>query len=212
MKATGASPPIYLAVVAVLFSAGCARQRIATPAPARVQVVLLEDPDSAARSAATVTNPSGRVTLNEPLESTSVLTNRSPSAPVKMDEADVQRQFADVLSDLPAGPQHFILYFRTDSAELADQSRGVVPDVLRAVVARKVPEVTVIGHTDSSGTRRSNYRLGLERAQSVRALLLKAGLEPALIEVESHGEADPLRKTPDNTAEPRNRRVEVTIR
>jgi len=212
VKATGASPLIALAVMAALFSAGCAKQRIASPAPARVQVVLLADPESAAASAATVTNPSGRVTLDEPRESTSVTTDRSPSPPVKMDEGEVQRQFADVLSNLPPGPQHFILYFKTDSAELADQSRGVVPDVLRAAAARQVPEVTVIGHTDSSGSRRNNYRLGLERARSVRELLLKAGLEPALIEVESHGEADPLRKTPDNTREPRNRRVEITIR
>ena len=42
--------------------------------------------------------------------------------------------------------------------------------------------------------------------------MLKVGLDAKLIEIESHGERDLLRKTPDNTAEPRNRRVEITIR
>jgi outer membrane protein OmpA-like peptidoglycan-associated protein len=75
-----------------------------------------------------------------------------------------------------------------------------------------VAEVTVIGHTDTTGSRASNYQLGLERAQAVRALLLEAGLDDSLIEVSSHGEADLLHSTPDNTSEPRNRRVEITIR
>jgi outer membrane protein OmpA-like peptidoglycan-associated protein len=80
------------------------------------------------------------------------------------------------------------------------------------VKAWKAPEVTVIGHTDTTGSTASNYQLGLERAQSVRGLLLKAGLDASLVEAESHGEADLLRSTPDNTDEPRNRRVEITIR
>ena len=87
-----------------------------------------------------------------------------------------------------------------------------MPKVLEAARARKVPEVTVIGHTDTTGGTASNYRLGLERAEAVKTQLLKVGLDADLIQVESHGEADPLRKTPDNTPEPRNRRVEITIR
>jgi outer membrane protein OmpA-like peptidoglycan-associated protein len=212
VSATGAAPLIYIAAIAVLVSAGCGPKRIATPAPARVQVVLLPDPDSATPSAATVTNQSGHVVLTSPFESTTVLTNRVPAAPVTIDEAEVQRQFGAVLADLPPAAQHFILYFRTDSSELADESRVVLPEVIRAVAARKVPEVTVIGHTDTTGSAGNNYKLGLERAQTVRALLFKEGLDATLIEVESHGEADLLRKTRDNTAEPRNRRVEITIR
>jgi outer membrane protein OmpA-like peptidoglycan-associated protein len=207
-----AAPLIALAAIAVLLSAGCGPKRVATPAPARVDVVLLPDPDSDAPSAATVTNQSGTVELTTPFESTSVLTNRPPTAPVKMDEAEVQRQFGRVLADLPPPAQHFNLYFKVDSSELADESRAALPDVIRAAAVRKVAEVTVIGHTDTTGSRDNNYKLGLERAQTVRALLLKAGLDAALIEVESHGESDLLRKTPDNTAEPRNRRVEITVR
>jgi outer membrane protein OmpA-like peptidoglycan-associated protein len=84
--------------------------------------------------------------------------------------------------------------------------------VLCAVAGRKVPEVTVIGHTDTTGPAANNYRLGLDRAQTVKTLLIRAGLDANLVEVESHGEADLLQKTPDSTAEPRNRRVEITIR
>jgi outer membrane protein OmpA-like peptidoglycan-associated protein len=212
VNALSTAPLVYLAAIALLFSAGCGRKRIATPATARVQVVLLPDPDSDAPSAATVNTQSGGVVLTTPFESTSVVANSSPTAPTKMAEAEVQRQFGAVLANLPPPTQHFNLYFKTDSAELTDESRAVLPEVIRAVAGRAVPEVTVIGHTDTTGSKNNNHKLGLERAETVRALLLKVGLDATLIEIGSHGEADLLHKTPDNTAEPRNRRVEITIR
>jgi outer membrane protein OmpA-like peptidoglycan-associated protein len=38
------------------------------------------------------------------------------------------------------------------------------------------------------------------------------GADPILISTDSHGEDNLLVKTPDEVAEPKNRRVEVTIR
>ena len=131
---------------------------------------------------------------------------------MKKDEAEIRREFGAVLADLPDTPRHFNLYFGVDTSELTEESRAILPDIMTTVKARRVPEVTVIGHTDTTGNSASNYKLGLERAQAIRALLLKAGLDASLVEVESHGEGDLLQKTPDNTAEPRNRRVEITIR
>jgi outer membrane protein OmpA-like peptidoglycan-associated protein len=216
VTAPGARPLICLAAVALIVSAlivsaGCGPKRVASPTPGRTQVVLLDDPDSPA-SSVNVTSKAGSVALTTPLESTSVVASRPPTAPVKLDEADVQRQFATLLADLPAAVQHFNLYFRTETSDLTEESRAILPDVLSAVATRKIPEVTVIGHTDTTGSAANNYRLGLDRAQMVKTLLVRAGLDASLIEVESHGEADLLRKTADNTPEPRNRRVEITIR
>jgi outer membrane protein OmpA-like peptidoglycan-associated protein len=70
----------------------------------------------------------------------------------------------------------------------------------------------VIGHTDTTGDTTSNAALGLRRATLIRDLLIQAGLDGTVIEVRSHGESDTVVPTPDNTAEARNRRVEVTIR
>jgi outer membrane protein OmpA-like peptidoglycan-associated protein len=50
------------------------------------------------------------------------------------------------------------------------------------------------------------------RATKVRELLIAIGLDAGLITVTSMGEAEPLVQTPDETREPRNRRVEVAIR
>jgi outer membrane protein OmpA-like peptidoglycan-associated protein len=62
------------------------------------------------------------------------------------------------------------------------------------------------------GTQPANYALGLKRAMMVRNLLVAAGLNPTAIQTTSVGELDPLVKTPDNTPEPRNRRVEIAVR
>jgi outer membrane protein OmpA-like peptidoglycan-associated protein len=41
---------------------------------------------------------------------------------------------------------------------------------------------------------------------------VQAGLDASTVEVTSHGETDLLVKTPDETPEPRNRRVEIAVR
>jgi outer membrane protein OmpA-like peptidoglycan-associated protein len=213
VRRIGAAPLICGAALAWLVSAGCGPKRVVTvPDPSRVDVVLLSDAESTASSSVAVTATAGTVSLKAANESTTVVANRPPTAPVKKDEGEIRREFGAVLAELPEAPRHFNLYFKVDTSELTAESRAILPDVMSAVATRKVPEVTVIGHTDTTGNTASNYQLGLQRAQTVRDLLVKAGLDASMIEASSHGEADLLQSTPDNTAEPRNRRVEITIR
>jgi outer membrane protein OmpA-like peptidoglycan-associated protein len=120
--------------------------------------------------------------------------------------------FGAALAALPPAPRHFTLQFRFESDTLTAESTALVPEILSAVKALPVPEVVVVGHTDTMGERKANVALGLKRAKSVREILATAGLPRSTIEVTSHGEADLLVKTPDKTPEPRNRRVEITVR
>jgi outer membrane protein OmpA-like peptidoglycan-associated protein len=62
------------------------------------------------------------------------------------------------------------------------------------------------------GEPKANIALGLKRATSVRTILVRAGLAESTVVVTSHGEADLIVKTRNNTPEPRNRRVEITVR
>ena len=128
-----------------------------------------------------------------------------------MDQADVQRIFGGVMSGLPPPSRHFTLYFQFGSDDLTAESRALVPEILRVVKERPVPEVIAIGHTDTTGSAATNYDLGLKRATIVRDLLVATGLAASDVEVASHGEADPLTRTADETNEPRNRRVEILV-
>ncbi len=181
------------------------------PAPGRTLVVLLPDADGTV-GRAKVSNRGGGADLDAAREATQATVNRRPSRVNTVSQQDVNRIFGEALSALPAAPQHFILYFRFESDELTDESRALVQDIQKAVKERPIPDIAVVGHTDTMGTPRANFDLGLKRAASVRGLLSEAGLDASTIDVTSLGEADLLVKTPDETPEPRNRRVEVTLR
>src|SRR5688572_3739646 len=175
-------------------------------------IVLLPDPGTSAVGSAVVSNDQGRVTLDAARESTRVGSGTAPTEPVVLSGAEVSDVFGDLLQTLPPEPRHFTLFFKFESEELTDESRAVVQRVLQEVKARQVPDVVAVGHTDTTGRAQANVQLGLRRATAVRSLLVNAGLNLAAVEVASHGEAELLVKTSDGVFEPRNRRVEITVR
>jgi outer membrane protein OmpA-like peptidoglycan-associated protein len=175
-------------------------------------VVLLPDADTGLPGRASVGNTSGSVDLAATRDATFVRTNSAPDPVSTLSEDNVNRIFGTALSALPPPLRHFTLYFRFDSNELTDESRALLRDVMAAVSGRAAPDVAIVGHTDTAGTPTANFQLGLKRATTVRNLLVTAGIDPSVIDVTSHGEADPLVRTPDETAEPRNRRVEISVR
>jgi outer membrane protein OmpA-like peptidoglycan-associated protein len=210
----GARPgAVVLVAFAIATGIACHAQPVATPSPPSQDLfVLLTDPETGALGRARVSNQSGAVDLVNERDATQVVASRPPTPARALDRAEVQRIFGDALSALPPPSQSFNLYFRFDSDELTDAARALVPEILRVVRARPGAEVVVVGHTDTTGSSATNFELGLKRANTLRSLLVQAGLDASFIEVTSHGEADPLIPTADNTMEPLNRRVEVAVR
>lgn len=203
-----------LGLVCVLVS-GCTRMaRMAVDDPQRPPqdlAVILPDSDGSV-GRATVSNESGTTDLTEARAATRISRNQAPSAAAVLTEAEVEREFGDALASLPPAPQSFTLHFQFESENLTPESKALVTATLRAVKERPVPDVLVVGHTDTTGPAALNFQLALRRAQAVRTLLVAAGLDETAIVVVSHGEAQLLIPTPDNTYEPRNRRVLITVR
>lgn len=175
-------------------------------------VVLVPNPEDGKVGKAVVTAAGTSVTLDAAGVGTRIGAAGAPSRPVPVADQDVSRIFGAVLAARPRQPQTFILYFESGGNELTAESAALLPRILETVRTMPVPEVTVIGHTDRTGDAATNVKLGLARAQTIRDRLVQAGVDAGLIEVASHGESNPLVPTADNVAEPRNRRVEVTIR
>jgi OmpA-OmpF porin, OOP family len=208
-----ASVAIAAALVAALDVACAGKPHLpAPPETDRTLVVLLPDPDTGVTGRAFLSNKSGSTDLNAARESSTATPSTTPTAVRTMSEEEIQQVFGDALSALPPAPVHFTLYFKFESNELTDESRALLPQILSTVKDRAFPEVLVVGHTDTMGTPRANIDLGLTRANSVRSILVQVGLDPATVEARSHGESDLLVKTPDETPEPRNRRVEISVR
>jgi outer membrane protein OmpA-like peptidoglycan-associated protein len=204
---------VLIAALAAGVAAGCGPKRIQSVArPGDTTVTLLPGPGDGAVGRAIVSNAAGGTELVEARETTTVSLNRAPAAVTVISEADVQRIFAGALSALPPAAQNFVLFFRFESDELTDESRALLPQIMAAVKGRPFPEVAVVGHTDTTGTAAANIELGLRRANAIRVLLIAAGIDASVIETTSHGEADLLVKTADSVLEPRNRRVEITVK
>jgi len=129
-----------------------------------------------------------------------------------MKQEEILKIFGEALSAQPELPLRFLLYFQRGTTELTAESQRQISEILAAIEARKSKDISVVGHTDRVGSRETNYRLGLERVESVKELLVSKGVDPSGIEVASHGEDNPLVETEDEVAEPRNRRIEITVR
>lgn len=173
-------------------------------------VVLLPDPEKTVGRAG-VENKAGAVDLDDANEGARVRRNQRPTV-FTMSDAEVQQMFGEALAALPPPPRRFVLNFRFESDELTDEARALVPGILALVRERPFADIIVTGHTDTMGTTRANFDLGLKRAMMVRNLLITAGLDASQIQATSLGESDLLVHTPDETPEPRNRRVDIVVR
>lgn len=124
----------------------------------------------------------------------------------------LQADFAATRSARPLLPVHFQLYFESGGLALTQDSAALLPQVIEAVERRPAADISIIGHTDTHGSDHDNEALGLTRARWLAEQLEQRGLKAVAISIESHGERNLLVATPDNTPEPRNRRVEIAIR
>nr|WP_254621618.1 OmpA family protein [Stutzerimonas stutzeri] len=104
------------------------------------------------------------------------------------------------------------MYFGIGSAELTEESERAFAQVVEAIRLRGPSAVSVIGHTDTLSGPVWNERLGLIRARAVADRLRAQAVDMIELSVSSHGERNLLIQTADGVAEPRNRRVEVSIR
>ena len=194
---------LILSLLALFSLASCANKNV---------VVLLPGPEGKAGQIL-VSNKGGKQLLAEPKQATAIESQTvSPSAPFQMTDEKIRATYGEALNALPPSPIHFILYFKSDSIELTEDSRKLLDEILSTTLSRKSTDVSVVGHTDRFGTRDYNFKLGLERAEIVKEILVSQGIDPDFVDVTSHGEDNPLVKTDDDVAEPMNRRVEVVVR
>jgi len=178
----------------------------------KTMVVLVADPYGTVGSVS-VTNPAGTVALEAANEATTVRgPQKAPGTPAALEPEKIQALFSDALAARPLPPVHFILYFESGSDDLKPASLKTLADAVAAIKARAATDISVIGHSDTAGSKTYNMQLSHRRTASVAKLLVNRGVAQTDIKTTSHGEGNPLVKTGDNVSEPKNRRVEVVVR
>ncbi len=106
-------------------------------------------------------------------------------------------------------------FFDSGSSELRGESQKILAIIAQEVSAY-VNDVVIEGHTDSrpfagSGTRYTNWELSSDRANAARRVMLSGGLRPGQISA-VRGFADTDLRVPDDSTDPRNRRVTIVVR
>ncbi|WP_152981535.1 OmpA family protein, partial [Hymenobacter sp. AT01-02] len=91
-------------------------------------------------------------------------------------------------------------------ADLLPESRPALNQLATELMARPTLKLRIAGHTDRVGEPEKNQVLSEQRAEAVKAYLVKAGIAAERISTIGYGDSRPLYPSPDV----RNRRVEVS--
>jgi outer membrane protein OmpA-like peptidoglycan-associated protein len=203
-----------LVILALIAAAGCARSPLVqAPAPPAHDelVVLLPGPDGST-GALSVTHEGHQQTLDAPYAAARVARQGQLEDAGRLTPEQVRRSFEQALAAQPLRPATFLLYFLENSDEFTPESKLEIPKIFAEIAAHPSPQIVVVGHTDRVGTVPYNDALSLRRAERVQAQLVQLGIPAAQILAAGRGERAPLVPTEDEVAEPRNRRVEITVR
>jgi outer membrane protein OmpA-like peptidoglycan-associated protein len=108
----------------------------------------------------------------------------------------------------PAAPVPVVLptvLFKQGTAELLPEASPALDRLAADLLAAPALRLRIAGHTDRLGEPGKNQVLSEQRADAVKAYLVKAGVPAARLETVGYGDTRPLHPSPDV----RNRRVEV---
>lgn len=177
----------------------------------KTTVILLDN--NSTNNAVVVETKAGAVTIDRPYSYTTMGSpDKQPSSVEKADPDAIRKKYADQLNILPSKPVSMLFYFESATAELTEESKNQIDELIGLIKSREPAAVDIIGHSDSVGDVDKNYLLGLERAKAVKKYLLERNVTLKRSSTASYGKNDPLVHTKDGVSEPKNRRVEVIVR
>jgi outer membrane protein OmpA-like peptidoglycan-associated protein len=193
-----------LLALSLPLAAACAR-------PVRNELVVLLPSRDGAPAAVEVTHGRAQAGLDQPYDATRLRADGRLEKG-RSSEGEVRGTFGAALDAQPLRPVSFTVYFLEGKDELTPASLSVVGQIFAELARRPAPEVFVIGHTDALGSHASNDALSIQRAERMRDELVTRGLPRERIHVQARGKRELLVPTADGIAEPRNRRVEISVR
>ncbi|MFB0610838.1 OmpA family protein [Aurantiacibacter poecillastricola] len=99
--------------------------------------------------------------------------------------------------------------FEESSSRIDIASRSLLDEVATALTPCVGAVIQISGHTDRSGPEEANIALSAERADAVRAALVRRGIPSAALRVEGEGSSHPVEGL--EPTDPANRRIEFSV-
>ncbi len=101
--------------------------------------------------------------------------------------------------------------FETDSYKLKDKHYSQLDSLGKFLLRHPMLEVSITGHTDSTGNERHNVTLSMHRAETVAHYLINKGVSDEKIFFEGLGSSHPIEGNETEDGRSKNRRVEILI-
>ena len=139
----------------------------------------------------------------------------APTAPVAATPAEaappVQAAKPSVADTIPAAAHTTTLHFQTGSTQLTAESAGRINNLATTLRAHPDTQVQVTGHTDTTGNPQSNQQLSVNRADAVKAMLVRDGISADRISASGDGQDRPIASNDNPEGRLKNRRTDVTV-
>lgn len=108
-------------------------------------------------------------------------------------------------------PEFQNILFKPGSAEILPESYPAVEEVADFLKSYSSVRVEIQGHTDSIGDDQMNLDLSQKRADVVRELLVKKGIDASRLMARGYGETKPIGDNRTRKGQEQNRRIEFVI-
>lgn len=106
------------------------------------------------------------------------------------------------------------VYFETagTSAKFDAVTDNAIHAICEAMKADENLKVTVFGHTDNTGSLKTNMKYGQKRAEALKAYMVKLGAPAKNINCESRGPNEPIADNDTESGRAKNRRATVELK
>ncbi len=101
--------------------------------------------------------------------------------------------------------------FDTGRADIKPNFRPILDKLATGLIDNPTTVITIIGHTDSSGTDAINNPLSVNRAASARDYLTARGVASGRISIDGRGSREPVASNDTTSGRAQNRRVEIFV-
>ena len=101
--------------------------------------------------------------------------------------------------------------FDTGSARIRPNFRSILDSFATSLLNNQGTQVTIIGHTDNTGSDAVNNPLSVNRAASTREYLVGRGVPFQRIQIDGRGSYQPVASNSTAEGRARNRRVEIYV-
>lgn len=103
------------------------------------------------------------------------------------------------------------IQFETASAAIESRSSGLLQEILEILESCPDANIQIGGHTDATGSQKTNLELSQKRAESVKAYMIDHGIDADRLSAVGYGPSKPIASNSSESGRRKNRRIEFIL-